>query len=951
MRSIAVLSLYLAFSLLFSLSEVRAQQGSGETVSSEEAVSSLKPRIVYQPPVKYPVPAVGSRVTGSVKLKLLIDVEGMLEEAIVLKTDPVGYGFEKSALQYAERIRFVPPQVNEINVRSQLEIMVHFTPQMMIEELRVRGQFEEADRFQKRAERSKTGRLDDAEMSIYGAYEDSTDVIGLSIHHLVDGPQGEINKVAEVPMPAVEGPTGEIEGLILEQGTRRPVSNAQVRFNGFDAVRSTTAWGRFRFTGVPVGRLSVMVTRSGYASQSHVIEVKPGAATDVRKIFLKPLSFGEREKVGQHIPPRVPTQHSLQKDELQGIAGVDSDWLKASRDLPGLYRAPFDLSGPTTVRSLGARRWGGSGSLIFRGGVEGGAYLLDTPTLVISHLNQSRTLLPTAMVSKVSIESDYALEVGRVGGGLMEIELDQPSLDDRQIEVEINAFELSGVVGGAISSKTSITVAAKLGVMRSFQTQLGADEWLKYGVQVPNSQDVHLLLNHNEGAHELTFLTTWHNSGWRNDFESPDLIQAQLRGDIGQSQNGMSARLKWAYNRPESQLSNTMSFSYELLNSYENVAHDHSLEHTIGQLFLVDRLKLRIAKPLWLTAGLEQQVTHSFISQQGASLWVEGMGRSLNRYEPAAIEEDQVLSFSPSAWVGLEGRWTRVHLVLGTRVGYWSETEEITPEPRVSLRYTPAFGTILKMGSGLYVQQLRPRYFDRYLGVGFGATPLKQPRFFSNSAGIEQRFTRELYLDVTSFYRLMDNLLVNDPDPTLRFASSGEGEAFGAELLLRYDPDSRYFGWISYGYTHARVKDRASGSLRRNDHDQTHSLSAVSGVKLTPQLSINTRWRYLSGAPYSILPPQSFDSDLGQSTFGFGPTPTDRPVNTLRYSSFHQLDLRIDYRWRFKEWSLLSYLQFNNVYGHRSSELPHPLEGLSSTAPATLQSWPFWMSVGLRAKF
>ena len=907
---------------------------------------TLKPRIVYQPTIKYPAPAVGSRVTGKVKLELLVDSEGVLEEANILKTDPVGYGFDQAATRYAKGIRFVPPMVNDISVRSKLQLTVKFTADMLIKELQDRGLFDEAERFQKRSKRSKNGRIDSAEISVYGAYEDSTDVIGLSIHHLVDGPQAEIVREEEKPMPPVEGPVGEVEGLVLEQGSRRPIANAIVRFNGFDVVRNTTSWGRFRFEDVPVGRLSVMVSRPGYASQSHIIVVEAGSAREVRKIFLKPLSFTEREKIGQHIPPRSPTRHHLQQDEIKAVAGVDSDFLKAVRDLPGVYRAPFDLNGPVTTRSQGPRQWGGSGALIFRGGLEGGAYLLNTPVLSISHLNHSRTLLPASMISEVSIESDYTIEHGRVGGGLMQIKLIPQKRDDRQINVELNAYELSGVVGGPVSSKTSITGAMKLGTMRFFQKQLEMDEWLNYGVQVPHSQDANLLITHNNGAHHLNILTTWHNSAWYQDFKTPDLTQPTLRGDIGQAQNGMSIRAQWEWASPEKQLSNTLSFSYELLNNYHTPAANHDLEYTLNQFFIADRLKWRLGKPLWLTAGLEQQVTSSYLSQQGANLWLEGQGRSVNRSEPSQLTDDQVVAFSPSSWVGLEGRWTKVHFLLGSRVTYWSETKEVTPEPRVTLRYTPAFGTILKLGSGLYTQQLRPRYFDRFIGVGFGnEVGLKQPQIFSSSMGIEQRFTKEIYLDITGFYRDMKSMLVAEQEATTRFSSSGEGEVYGGEFLLRYDPDARFFGWLSYAYTRARLKDHVDEELRRSDFDQTHNLSAVAGIKITPAFSINSRWRYISGAPYSVAPTQNFDSDQGQATFAYA------PINTFRYSAFHQLDLRFDYNWTFKEWSLLSYLQLNNAYNQRSDELPHPLEGINSQAPSTLQTWPFWVSIGLRAGF
>lgn len=950
MRLILTLFVCTSFCFLFTISELSAQpndpKDQQQSTSSSE-VSTLKPSIVARnKTLSYPYLAYKDLVQGKVRLRLLVDVEGRLENVVVLKSEPNGYGFAEAAKLYVSGFEFVPPQVNDISLRSSVEINVKFTADMLIQKLREQGQYDRAERFQKRLARAKNKSYNQAGRSMYGADDDSTDVIGLSIHHLVDGPEGEILKAREKDFPPVEGLVTKLEGLILEQGTRRRIANAIVKFNGFDVLKNTDIEGRFQFSGVPVGRLIVLVERPGYASHSHEIVVEQSSSKVLRKIFLKPLSFTEREALGQHIPPRVSTKHHLQRDEIQALAGVDGDALKAARDLPGLYRAPFDLNGPATSRTLGARQWGGSGELVFRGGIEGSAYLLKTPMLTVSHLNHSRSLLPSAMLSELSVESDYELEVGRVGGGLLNLKLDQSKQGDRQIEAELNAFELSGLVGGPISSKTSITAALKLGTMRFFQNQAKADEWLRYGVQVPHSQDLNLLLNHQDGANKFTVLSTVHSSAWHEDFESPDLIQSQLRGNIGETQNGMSLRAEWLHERPEQQWQNSLNISYELLNTQHMIADQHSLDQSLTQIFIADRFKLRLDSPLWLTAGIDQQMTYSYLAQEGASLWVEGMGRSVHRHEPQELRDDSTFLYSPSAWLGLEGRWTRIHFVLGSRLTYWSETEELLPEPRVSLRYTPAFGTILKVGSGLYTQQIRPRYFDYYVGAGSqqGQT-LQQAGIFSSSAGVEQRFTRELYMDLTGFYRQLNRLLVADTDPTVRFKSTGEGEAYGAEFLLRYDPDHRFYAWLSYSFTRARFKDQLDDPLRRSDFDQTHNLSAVAGFKLTPTLSLNTRWRYVSGAPYSALPNQSFDSDLAQTSFDYS------EVNLLRYSAFHQLDLRLDYRWLFKDWSLLSYLQVNNAYNHQSSESPHPLEGLNTNAPSTLRTWPFWASIGLRANF
>lgn len=918
----------------------------GYAQSAEEDIRSHKPRIVYQPLVKYPVSAVGSRVTGAVTLRILVNEEGALENVEVLEVDPIGYGLERSAVEMARGLKFVAPLISGVSVRSALELRVPFTAEMLVKELQARGLFDEAEEFKRSHSSSEERGGGISELRRFGAHQMSTDVSGISIHQLVDGPIQELARELEEPMPVVEGPTGEIEGLILEQGTRKPISNASVKISGFEVMRKSNPWGRFRFIGVPVGRLTILVSRDQYAPQSYELVIEEGAAREVRKIFLKPLSFSEREELGQHIPPREVSRHHLQRDEIRSIAGVDGDFLKAARDLPSVYRAPFDLDGAMSTRVGGSSQWGGSSEIIFRGGIEGRGYLLGAPLLTISHLNHSRTLLPVGLIGEIQVEPDYALEYGRAGGGLLDIQLAPAPEDHRITEVELNAFELSGLVGGPLSAHTTLTGAVKLGTMRLAQQVIGADEWLAYGVQIPHSQDIHLYLTHNEGRHRFQIMSTWHLSTWSEDIETPDLYRPLQRGDVGQTQSGVSVRGMWTYTSSKHQLSNRLSASIDQLGFSETVDQVHWLNSNLSQIYLADRFKMRLTQPLWLTAGLEYLMNYSTLSHQGASLWAEGSGRIARRVELTEEREDDFISFSPSAWAGLEGRWTRLHMLLGSRVTYWSETEQVTPEPRLTLRYTPAFGTIIKAGGGLYTEQLRPRYFDRYLGVGSPqGIKLRQPQNIFTSGGWEQRFTRSIYLDLTGFYRQLSDRLTPDLDPTIRFTSTGEGRAFGGELLVRYEPDRRYYGWLSYSYTRARFLDHPDQAERRGDFDQTHSLSAVAGVKVTPQFTVHSRWRYQSGAPYSPLRTTSFDSDQATQNFGID------AVNPYLYSAFHQLDLRLDYHWSFNEWSLLSYLQVNNVYNQRSDEAPHPLSGVSRFAPATLQSWPTWVSLGLRAGF
>ena len=185
-----------------------------------------------------------------------------------------------------------------------------------------------------------------------------------------------------------------------------------------------------------------------------------------------------------------------------------------------------------------------------------------------------------------------------------------------------------------------MTGAVKVGTMRGLQHLVGAREWLNYGVQVPQSQDLHLHVTHREGRHKINFLTTWHHSFWSDDYESPSVYLNGRRGDLGQSQNGVNARMMWVYASPVKKFNNALSISLDQLNYQQSDDQNNLLRHNLSQVYIADRFKLRLNKPLWLSAGLEQQLNYSYLTHAGASLWSDGMGRAARRLEPGQERED-----------------------------------------------------------------------------------------------------------------------------------------------------------------------------------------------------------------------------------------------------------------------------------------------------------------------
>jgi len=129
---------------------------------------------------------------------------------------------------------------------------------------------------------------------------------------------------------------------------------------------------------------------------------------------------------------------------------------------------------------------------------------------------------------------------------------------------------------------------------------------------------------------------------------------------------------------------------------------------------------------------------------------------------------------------------------------------------------------------------------------------------------------------------------------------------------------------------------------RRFDHDQPHNLVAAASWKLGAW-SVGGRFRYASGLLHTPVVDSVYlaDLDLYQPIYG--------ETNSERMAASHQLDVRIDRRFRFDSWQLSAYLDVSNVYANpRVFGYTHEFD-YSEREPET--DLPILPSIGLRGEF
>lgn len=96
-------------------------------------------------------------------------------------------------------------------------------------------------------------------------------------------------------------------------------------------------------------------------------------------------------------------------------------------------------------------------------------------------------------------------------------------------------------------------------------------------------------------------------------------------------------------------------------------------------------------------------------------------------------------------------------------------------------------------------------------------------------------------------------------------------------------------------------------------------MSFIGGVKFKRNYELGVKFRYQGGAPYTPLDPVA--SQVNYLSTGSGVLDYSR-FNTMRLGAFHAMDIRLDKKWNFRNWSFDLYLDVTNVYGGAQPQFP-----------------------------
>ncbi len=280
----------------------------------------------------------------------------------------------------------------------------------------------------------------------------------------------------------------------------------------------------------------------------------------------------------------------------------------------------------------------------------------------------------------------------------------------------------------------------------------------------------------------------------------------------------------------------------------------------------------------------------------------------------------------------------RLSLSFGARADANSYSSEMS---NMLDQFSPRFSASYQLQRDLYLNFNTGRYFQlpAYTTLGFRnnegqlvnrVNGLKYISVNHYVSGIEWMPRRSSKISLEGFFKQYGNYPFSVQDSVVIGSRSadfgvfgseevvpvGTGRAFGTELYYREENFRKFNITLSYTFVRSEFED-IQGEFAPSAWDNRHIAILTVLRPLPRNWEVGFKWRFSGGAPYT---PYDLElSSIRQAWDAQNMAYLDfNRFNSMRLSSFHQLDLRIDRQFFLERWSLMVYLDVQNVYNFKS---------------------------------
>lgn len=158
--------------------------------------------------------------------------------------------------------------------------------------------------------------------------------------------------------------------------------------------------------------------------------------------------------------------------------------------------------------------------------------------------------------------------------------------------------------------------------------------------------------------------------------------------------------------------------------------------------------------------------------------------------------------------------------------------------------------------------------------------------------------------------------------------SNGDGRTYGAELLFQQKFTGNFYGIAAFTVYKSEFTNGIIEEYSPSVWDNNLLISLLGGYKLGKNWEVSARYRYLGKTPFAPVDEARTLADYPAVIRDF------TRIGEQELDPFSQVDIRVDKKWSFNNWSLDVFLEIQNALAQASPE--EPQFGLARDLDGTL---------------
>ncbi|MGE5184839.1 MAG: TonB-dependent receptor plug domain-containing protein [Acidobacteriota bacterium] len=710
--------------------------------------------------------------------------------------------------------------------------------------------------------------------------------------------------VADAAPARPERPERVVHGVVMEQGTTRPIVGATI-YTDRGELATSDADGYFAID-VTADDREVTVAATGYAARAvalpegdlplHVELATTGASEVI-------------EVVGKAPEQTHPISYQLTQDEIREIPGGGNDVLRATQVLPGVARIPYSFGG-LVLRGTSPR--------------DTAVYLDGVEVPIAFHFGGITSFYPSAMLGDLElVPGNFEAAYGHAQGGLVTLTTREPRTDRWRVGGQIGLLDSGVMAEGPVKGGGII-----IGVRRSYFDTV-AGPFVSADIPLPSYWDAQVRASFGDPTRQgritpMVFLSIDRvatNDPSANDGRGIAITQMFVRAAVPYVRAWGALTLHvvpWL---------GTNRLTFE-----DNDNASHTQESFTRPVYPAGVRADLTRDYVWghLRGGLDSE--GGYLSQQQVGFTGAGDG-------PA-----QMNGSTTTAWADL-ALWGEARVLLdgerfavkpGVRVERYGLTGELVVDPRLNIHQKLSEHWTLRQAIGRYHQPPTAADVDPVNG---------NPKLVSSymdqmSLGVDADVARDTTVSLTGFYEYGRDIAVREPThnpgddyepnfgglgPTFELLlekqlgfsfyrdNVGRAHSEGLELLVKR-ATKRSLVILAYTLSKADRVDNPALTLgvkhtgylwRPFELDQRHNLNLAGSYQLA-HWRLGARVQLVSGNPYS---PTIFTNNQEIQYPWAGTLPW-----------FFQLDVRADRRWHRCWGDVNLFFDIQNVTNRRNVE-------------------------------